>query len=158
MDELIKEVVLTCRALREWLAAHPQLPLAAKAVEPAAAVEVTSAQRRRKAKETAIPAATPVLAGPEGMFGPETQAPAPAPAAKTNAEQFAEAAAKCQELVGAFIRRKNHSTPNTGLAAARAIVTEVAPACVGKKIEEWPHDARLKIIARLEQEMEAAGA
>ena len=152
MDELIKEVVLTCRALREWLAkdANPMLPVAA--VPPAVEAPVARKPRKTKAPEAPAPAAAPE----DGMFPPAVAAETPA--AKTNAEQFAEAAVKCQELVGAFIRRKNHSTPNTGLAAARAIVTEVAPACVGKKIEEWPHDARLKIIARLEQEMEAAGA
>ena len=155
MDEVLKEIALTCKAVREWLAAHPQLPLAGTpvaAIEPKAAVEVTTATRRRKAKETAVPALTPVLAGPEGMFPPETPA-APAAAPKSNAQVIADTAAKCQELVGTFIRRLNHHTPNTGLKAAQQIVTEIAPACVGKKIEEWAHGDRLKIIARMEQEL-----
>ena len=106
-----------------------------------------AAKRTRKARmvEADVQAANE-------MFPPETPA-APAAAPKSNAQVIADTAAKCQELVGTFIRRLNHHTPNTGLKAAQQIVTEIAPACVGKKIEEWAHGDRLKIIARMEQEL-----
>ena len=57
MDELIKAVVLTCRALREWLAkdANPMLPVAA--VPPAVEAPVARKPRKTKAPEAPAPAA-----------------------------------------------------------------------------------------------------
>ena len=150
MDEVLKEIVLTCKAVREWLAAHPQLPLVGTPVA-AIAVEAQAPARRTRKPKAEAQAPAPADAT-DGMFPPETPA-APAAAPKSNAQVIADTAAKCQELVGTFIRRLNHHTPNTGLKAAQQIVTEIAPACVGKKIEEWAHGDRLKIIARMEQEL-----
>ena len=124
----------------------PAVPAAAAAVEAPA-----PAAARRTRKPRAEAQAPAPEQGPEGMFPPETPAAPVAP--KSNAQVIADTAAKCQELVGTFIRRLNHHTPNTGLKAAQQIVTEIAPACVGKKIEEWAHGDRLKIIARMEQEL-----
>lgn len=109
---------------------------------PSAAVE--KVKRGRKPKETTSP------------FEPiAPEAPKEEPAAKEEGgNDAALVKARCQEVMGLFIRRYLKASPS-GLERAKAILLEVCNRPVGR-LEDLTPAENLKLIPRFEAELEKA--
>ncbi len=88
-------------------------------------------------------------------FEPVAQAEPDAPTTSVDENiQRAAAKAKCQEVMGLFIRRYLKSAP-PGLERAKAILTDVCGRPIGK-LEDLTHADNLLLIPRFEKELAEA--
>lgn len=150
MEELLKVLIETLHEIKFYYRKQNEvLGLIALEAQRERVTRKKTVKEEKTASVVEQPAAKPSAAA-ASAFGL-----APVEETKAPAEDTVEAARRCQEVIGLFIRRHLKAVP-PGLDRAKAIIQEVCPNEVGKKIEEFAYTSNLKLIPRFESELEKA--
>ena len=161
IEKLERVLELAATALLIWIKNNGEnVPfIVAAPKEPGLPLEKKDRKPRATKAEMAARTEAPA-AEPESPFGEPAVAAKPpqhkGALVSATAEETIEAYRRMRELLGVFIRR--HAVMGTGQAKAKAIIQEVAPQEVGKRMEEFSYISNVQLAGRLEKEIEAFGA